>query len=63
MNFILECERQAVLENDVSGWCHHFHIIHSYDIDYICPDMEVCIFNGRPWTDSDGYSLLLLFFF
>lgn len=47
MTFILECERQAVLENDVSGWCDHFHIIHSYDIDYICPDMEVCIFQRK----------------
>lgn len=43
MKFILDCERQTVLENDVSGWSDPLHIIHNDYVYYICPDMEVYI--------------------
>lgn len=46
MKFILDCERQAVLENDVSGWSDPLHIIHNAYVYYICPDMEVYILHN-----------------
>lgn len=35
MKFILDCERQAVLENDVSGWSDPLHIIHNAYVYYM----------------------------